>query len=268
MGKKKAPGYATTTYDTGGLFGSSTNSKSGTTFKPTDWETDTMNIVGNGLPTTLSNMLSNDYSNDPNFQAYQNNFNRQMSQAYDTNVLGQLANRGLMRSSGLQSATNAFADTMANNEMNLYDNYYNRQANNLGNLLNTSNAIYSYITGLGSGALNNSQAVNNHNLQVAKMNDNSNLFNTIANAAGNIYGSTANNADKIVALMASDINVKKNIKKIGEKNGYNWYKFEYKEGLGLPEGKQEGVIAQEVEKVNPEAVTEINGIKHVDYSKL
>lgn len=270
MGKKKAPKYATTTYDTGGLFGSSTNSSKGTTYNPSSWISNTINTVGGAIPTTLSGMLSNDYSNDPNFQAYQNNFNRQMTQAYDSNVLSQLANRGLMRSSGLQSATNAFNDTMANNEMNLYDQYYNRQANNLANLLNTSNSIYSYITGLNSGALGNSQAVNQHNIEAAKMNDNSNLFGAIANAAGNIYGQTAQNADKIAmaAMMASDINVKKNIKKIGEKNGYNWYEFEYKDGLGLPEGKQEGVIAQEVEKVNPEAVTVIDGIKHVDYSKL
>lgn len=41
-----------------------------------------------------------------------------------------------------------------------------------------------------------------------------------------------------------------------------------KENLGLPKGKQIGVIAQEVEKINPEAVKTINGIKHVDYSKL
>ena len=68
--------------------------------------------------------------------------------------------------------------------------------------------------------------------------------------------------------MMSDINVKENIKKIGKRNGFNWYEFNYKKGLGLPEGRQEGVIAQEVEKVKPEAVVEINGIKHVYYSKI
>ena len=193
MGKKKAPGYATTTYDTGGLFGSSTNSKSGTTFKPEGWETNTMNIVGGGIPTTLSNMLSNDYANDPNYQAYQNNLNRQMTQSYDSNVLSQLANRGLMRSSGLQSATNAFADTLANNQMNLYDQYYNRQANNLSNLLNTSNSIFNYITGINSGALGNSQAVNQHNLAAwqAQNAANSNLWGSLANAAGSIAGGVA-----------------------------------------------------------------------------
>ena len=190
MGSKSAPKYATTTYDTGGLFGSSTNSESGTKFTPTSWEQNTMGIVGENLPTTLSNMLSNDYSNDPNFQKYQSNLNRQMTQAYDTNVLSQLANRGLMRSSGLQGATNAFADTLANNEVNLFDNYYNRQANNLSALQNTASNIYNYITGINSGALNTSNAVNQHNMAAwqAEQAANAQLFGSLANAAGTIAG--------------------------------------------------------------------------------
>lgn len=189
--KSSAPKYATTTYDTGGLFGSSTNSSSGTKFTPTSWEQNTMGIVGQNIPTTFNNMLSNDYSNDPNFQKYQSNLNRQMTQAYDTNVLSQLANRGLMRSSGLQGATNAFVDTLANNEVNLFDNYYNRQANNLSALQNTANNIYNYITGINSGALNNSKAVNDHNMAAyqAQQAANAQLFGALANAGGNIAGS-------------------------------------------------------------------------------
>ena len=191
MGSKSAPKYATTTYDTGGLFGSSTNSESGTRFSPTSWETSTMNIVGNSIPTTLSDMLSGDFSNNANYQAYRNNLNREMTQAFDTDVLSQLANRGLMRSSGLQGATNAFANTLANNEMNLYDSFYNRQANNLSALQNTANNIYNYITGINSGALANSNAVNNHNMAAyqAQQAANAQLFGSLANAAGNVAGS-------------------------------------------------------------------------------
>ena len=204
---KKAPSYAKTTYSTGGLFGSSTNSSKGTTYSPTGWMKKTISTVGGALPTTLSSMLSNDYSNDPNFQAYQNNFNRQMSQAYDSNVLSQLANRGLMRSSGLQSATNAFNDTMTNNEMNLYDNYYNRQVSNLNNLLNTSNSIYNYITGLNSGALGNSQAVNQHNLAAwqAQQATNSNLWGSLASAAGSIAAAPMSGGGSIAGLAAGKL---------------------------------------------------------------
>lgn len=258
MGKKKTPSYATASYNTGGLFGDSTTNGKSTTYNAPNWISNTMGTVGNNVNTTLQNMISGDFANDPNYQAYQNNLNRQMQQSYDANVLGQLANRGLMRSSGLQAATNAFADTLANNQMNLYDNYYNRQANNLSNLLNTSNTLYNYITGVNTGSQNLANNVSNYNLQKAQLDNNNSLWNSIANTAGTVAG----------AAIASDERVKKNIKKIGEKNGFNWYEFEYKDGYGLPKGKQEGVIAQEVEKIKPEAVTEINGIKHVNYGML
>jgi len=66
------------------------------------------------------------------------------------------------------------------------------------------------------------------------------------------------------ALFASDIRVKDNIKRIGLVNGIPLYKFRYK-------GENEetlGVMAQEVEQWMPDAVFEIDGIKHVDYSMI
>ena len=263
MGKKKTPGYAPATYDTGGLFGSSTTNGKSTKYTPAGWMSDTMGTVGGNLNNTLSSMVNNDFMTDPNFTRYQDQFTRNMNQLYDTSVLSNLANRGLMRSSGLQGATNAFSDTLANNQLSLYDNYYNRLANNLSNMLNTSNTLYNYMTGVNTGSQNLANNVSNYNLQKAQLDNNSALWNSIANTAGSVAGAAGS-----AALMASDIAVKKNIKKIGEKNGYNWYEFEYKDGYGLPKGKQEGVIAQEVEKVNPDAVTTINGIKHVNYSML
>lgn len=167
MGKSKkssAPEYQATTYDTGNLFGASTTDKSGTTYKPTEWITNTMGTVSSNINPTLNSMLSNDYSNDANFQVYQNDFNNNMQQAYDTNVLNSLANRGLMRSSGLQSATNSFNNTMQQGLSDLYDSYYNRQSNNLANLLNTSNTLYDYITGISNSSRQDANAINNYNL--------------------------------------------------------------------------------------------------------
>lgn len=186
MGKKKKASYATTTFDSGD-WGSSTNGAKGTTYSPNGWMSDTMGTVSNNLNSTLNSLLSNDYTKDKNFQAYQNNFNRQAQQVYDASVLGQLANRGLMRSSGLQAATNAFNDTLANNEMNLYDQYYNRQVNNLGQLLNTSNQLYNYMAGITGKNQVDTNNVNNFNL--ANTTNNSGLFNTLANAAGNVASS-------------------------------------------------------------------------------
>lgn len=168
MGKSKAPKYAKTTYDTGGLFGSSTTDKKATTYDPENWMTGLSDTTTGGISTTLGNMLSNDYANDANFQAYQDNLNRQAQQNFDAGVLSPLANRGLMRSTGLQAATNSFNNSLIDNTMDLYDNYYNRQANNLSNLLNTQNALYNYITGVNQGSQNLSNAVSNHNMEAYK----------------------------------------------------------------------------------------------------
>ena len=64
---------------------------------------------------------------------------------------------------------------------------------------------------------------------------------------------------------SSDIRIKENLKYIREHiPGINVYEFNYINSAK----KFIGVIAQEVEKVMPEAVKEINGIKHVNYGML
>ena len=51
---------------------------------------------------------------------------------------------------------------------------------------------------------------------------------------------------------SSDINLKENIAKVDEQNGFNIYEFNYKNS---PERRYRGVMAQEVEQIKPEAVT-------------
>ena len=190
MGKSKAPKYATTTTSTGGLFGEATNSAKGSTFKGEDWQTEMGGLGSNLINQSLTGLSSNDYSQDPNFQVYQDNFNRGMQQAYDTNVLGNLTDRGLMRSSGLQAATNSFNNTMQQGLADLYDSYYNRQQNNLNSALNAQNNLYSWITGLNQDAAKNSQAVSNYNLQAyqAEQAAKQAMFNSIMQGVGQIGG--------------------------------------------------------------------------------
>ena len=67
----------------------------------------------------------------------------------------------------------------------------------------------------------------------------------------------------------SDIRAKENIIPEGSKwRGFNVYSFNYKGEYGDPTVRRRGVMAQEVEKTRPDAVTEINGIKHVDYGAI
>ena len=69
----------------------------------------------------------------------------------------------------------------------------------------------------------------------------------------------------LAAYLMSDRRTKENIQKIGKTDdGLNVYRYNYK-GMMTP---MIGVMAQEVEKDNPDAVIEIDGIKHVDYAQV
>lgn len=66
-------------------------------------------------------------------------------------------------------------------------------------------------------------------------------------------------------LASSDVRVKEDITLIGRTpGGHNLYRFKY---IGKA-GHHVGVMAQEVEQIIPDAVVEIGGVKHVDYSKV
>ena len=192
MGGKKSsvPEYAETKANTD-LWGSSTTNNKGTNFTPTAWQTNTMATVGSNINPTLQNMISNDYSNDANFQAYQNQLYNTMGQQYDQ-MLGDLADRGLMRSSGLQAMNNSYAKALQDNVTSLYDNYYNRQSNNLSNLLNTSNTLYDYMMGINQLSQANNNAVNNYNLAKYRLeNGNNSNIGSIIGGLGNIAGAAA-----------------------------------------------------------------------------
>ena len=76
------------------------------------------------------------------------------------------------------------------------------------------------------------------------------MFNTLLSAGAIAY--------------ASDRNLKENIKHVGKQNGHNIYHFNYK---GNPQ-RYEGVMAQEILKTNPEAVTKIDGNLAVYYDRI
>lgn len=193
MGKSKSPEYSKTTTTTGGLFGSSTSGKGGSTFNAEDWQTDMGSSGTKLINNSLYNMLTNDYSNDANFQAYKDNFNKELEQSFDTNVLGNITDRGLMRSSGLQAATNSFNNTMQDELMSLYDDYYNRQVNNLNAGLNSQNNLFNWIMGVNQDAANNSKNVSNHNMQGYQADQalKGQMYQAIGQAIGGLGGGLA-----------------------------------------------------------------------------
>ena len=73
------------------------------------------------------------------------------------------------------------------------------------------------------------------------------------------------------AAIMSDPTTKENIVKVGKKNGFNLYEFDYKDAFKAMAGfgRYIGVMADEVKKVRPDAVvTGDDGIMRVNYSML
>ena len=226
-GKKKssapeAPEYSPATYSTGGLFGSSTSDKKGTSFNPTGKISqiggNSWSGLGNAL-NQINNFNNRDFSKDANYQVYANRLNDMMRENYNNDVLNTLANNGLMRTSGLQAATNAFNDTLAKQTADLYDRYSNNQLNYLNNRLsanqNTLNNLYSYITGVNNGAINNANQISNfdlHNYQnklaqyQAEQEQNKNksgLWSKIGSAAGAAAGAYFGGGNPMAAKLGS-----------------------------------------------------------------
>src|SRR3546814_2963398 len=68
-----------------------------------------------------------------------------------------------------------------------------------------------------------------------------------------------------LSLFMSDERMKRDVRLLGvTEGGHNWYEYRY---IHRPELFQ-GVMAQELEITNPDAVHEIDGIKYVDYAKV
>jgi hypothetical protein len=100
--------------------------------------------------------------------------------------------------------------------------------------------------------------LNRYNQQLASRNA---TFGGLAGLGGSL------GAAAIMAPVGtfSDIRLKKDIKRVGTlDSGLGVYTFRYKWGGPA----QMGVMAQEVEKINPAAVGTISGIKHVNYGAL
>lgn len=83
-----------------------------------------------------------------------------------------------------------------------------------------------------------------------------------------ILGGAGQAAPLLPYLAASDRRVKKDIEPVGQRNGWNWYKFRYTwDDDDAP--LREGVMADEVAQILPEAVIRHHsGYDMVDYSQL
>jgi len=85
-------------------------------------------------------------------------------------------------------------------------------------------------------------------------------------ALTNIIGALTGAAGIAGAVAKSDARLKENIRPVGEMHdGQTVHQFNWKDDP--KKTPQIGLLAQEVEKVRPDAVHDIGGVKHVDYAK-
>lgn len=260
MGKsKKAPEYATTTADTGGLFGTSVTNKTGTYFTPTEFQRNFVNTAQTGMQNSLSEYLNPNYNSDA-FKQSDNYYKNKMYNTLQNDYLNTALSNNLMRGSTATDTMRGFAKDLANTEYERQQDYKNQQLQNLQAALLGYNTIYDMskgVTGL-SNALANSVSNYNLNKYQQEQNSNSSLYNTIGQTVGTIGGA---------AIMASDKRLKENIKKIDKVDDINIYEFNY-----IDNKKREvGVIAQEIINKYPECVIKNyknTGYLAVDYSKL
>ena len=91
-------------------------------------------------------------------------------------------------------------------------------------------------------------------------------------ALGQAVGAAGTLLTGIGAFKASDIDLKENITKIGElEPGIGWYTWDWNDkgkAIGAESEPSEGVLAQEVLEVKPDAVVVKDGYYAVDYSKV
>ncbi|MDE2100413.1 MAG: tail fiber domain-containing protein [Patescibacteria group bacterium] len=159
------------------------------------------------------------------------------------------------------SVSNGFGNAMLQNQLNAAETapyIYNTQLGGQNAALTAGQAAQTQS----QNELNNQVNAYNYYQQLpyTKLNDYSNLVN-------GMYGSTSSTSTPTQTLFGSlfsDRRLKKNIEEIGKTaSGHKLYSFEYLWGE-----KAVGVMADEVEKVMPLAISNVFGFKAVNYDMV
>ena len=209
----------------------------------------------------------------PGTEAYQN-AKRQFDQGQNDKLTSAVV--GGMQT-GLAANQQGFNQAQQNlmNPINMFNSVRNGAGGltsptyaNSANMANVAGPDY-----LGAGTSQYNAAMQNYNAQNAQ---NQNFLGGLLTLGGSALGAPAgtftgsNGLFSTVGNMFSDERLKENVKHVGTHDlGVGIYEFNYKKGYDLPEGTHIGVMAQELEKVKPEAVSIAdNGYKLVNYGLI
>ena len=186
MGKKKAPAQPTTKADLG-LFGNTVTGAKGSTFNPTDFQTQFVNNAENAMLNA-----QNAYNNREVAQEAVDNMNRQYQTDFQNQLLSPALSKGWLRGSTAQDVATVANQDYQNRRYDLVNQELQRNqqalANNLANYMSMYD-ISKGVTGL-SNALNQANA--NYALQAAAMNNaNGTDWGSLMGGAGSLVGGAA-----------------------------------------------------------------------------
>ena len=169
------------TYSTGGLYGSSTTGKRGTTYKPSDFESQLVQQTTSAIPSYLSQLINPTYDSQ-SYLNRQQQLNNTARQSLENNVINPLAQRGLTRGSSINQMSNQLNNKLTDAQLDLMNSEDSRVSNILSQLMGYYQVPYNMMSGINQASGNlYQQAVQ----QAAQQGDG---FGNIAGALGSIAG--------------------------------------------------------------------------------
>ena len=177
--------YPTTTVNTG-LFGSSTTSASGSTFKPTTFQKNLVGVTESSAIPALQNYLNPDYESE-DYKRGDEYYTNKMQGMLQNQYLNPALRNNLLRGSTAQDVYRGFANDLASSEYERQQNYRDQQLQNYMAAMMPYTTVYDMSKGtMGlSQALANSIA--NYNLANSKSSSGSGI-GSILGGAGNFAG--------------------------------------------------------------------------------
>lgn len=190
-----------------------------------------------------------------------------------TSFLNTARQQGFANELARAQANNSAALQQSSADMSRFDAAQRARAQDLQERFAFQNHPINQITALLSGSqVSQPNFVNVPQSQIPTtdyagiVNENYRQRLAASQAGGSGIGSALGGLFSLGSSLLSDRRFKKDIIGLGTLMGHAIYAFRYLWEAGTP--RHVGVMAQEVEKTRPDAVTEINGVRFVNYQKL
>jgi hypothetical protein len=196
MGKssKSSVTYPTTTVDTG-LFGSSTTSASGSTFKPTDFQKNLVGVTESNAIPALQNYLNPDYESE-DYKRGDEYYTNKMQGILQDQYLNPALRNNLLRGSTAQDVYRGFANDLASTEYERQQDYKDQQLQNYMAAMLPYTTIYD----ISKGTTGLSQALAN---SIASFELQKNNKSSSGSGLGSILGGAGNFAGGVGSLIGS-----------------------------------------------------------------